>query len=278
MILDDYKLIEKIAASFFVTIWKATKEGSNDFYSVYKMKKNHDNNSEVNKVLKEGREVLKDINHPNILKLLDIKEDPEYFYFIYEYCNGGTLNNFLNNYIKETDQPLSEEIVQYIMKQLVDVIKYLHDKKIVHRDIKPYEILIKYNSEEDLLNKNILKSKIILTGFDVSAHLIKGDSLYTFVGTMHYISPEIKEGKPYNEKVDIWNLGINCYQLLYGEHPHIPHKEYKIDYDSLKSLSKEAKSFIECMLQEDPKKRISADELKKHEFLIKNFKDFIQEE
>ena len=276
MILDDYKLIEKIETSSFVIIWKATKEGSNDFYSVHQMKKNFDEQA-VNEVLKEGIEILKDIHHPNIIKLLNTKEDPEYYYFIYEYCNGGNLFEYIKNHKEETDQPLSEEVVQYIMKQLVDAIKYLHDKKIVHRDIKPENILIKYDSEEDLLNKNILKSKIFLTGFDVSTHLKKGDMLDTYVGTENYMAPEIREIKSYDEKVDIWNLGIVCYELLFGKFPYISYKENKIDYDSLKILSKETKSFIECMIQVDPQKRKGADELQKHEFIIKNYKDFTKE-
>ena len=88
---------------------------------------------------------------------------------------------------------------------------------------------------------------------------------------MEYIAPEIRANKIYEEKVDIWSLGITCYELLFAKYPFISNNKDNIDYDSLKTLSKEAKSFIECMLQKDPKKRISAEELKKHEFLIKNF-------
>ena len=277
MLLNEYKVIEKIHSSSYVTIWKTIKEGSNDFCLVYKMSKNCDDDKFVNKVIKEGIEVLKDINHPNILKLLDIKEDPEYYFLIYEYCNGGNLYDFFENHKQETGQPLSEGIIQYIMKQLVDAVKYLHDKKIVHRNIIPKEILIKYDSEEALLNKNILKSKIFLAGFDFSTHLKKGDMLDTYIGTKNYMAPEIREFKSYDEKVDIWNLGIICYELLFGKYPYISYKKYKIEYDSLKSLSKEIKSFIESILQEDPIKRISANELKKHEFLIKNYRGFIKE-
>ena len=91
---------------------------------------------------------------------------------------------------------------------------------------------------------------------------------------MYYLAPEAKARKPYNEKVDIWSLGITCYALLFGKISRISDIEY---HNSLKALSKETKNFIECMLQKDPNKRLSADKLKRHEFLIKNVKDFIKE-
>ena len=223
MILDDYKLIEKIDSSSFSKIWKATKEGSNDFYSVHQIKKYYGDGHTVDKYLKDEIEVLEDVYHPNIIKLLDVKENPEYYFLIFKYINGGNLFGYIQG------QPLSEEIVQYIMKQLVDVIKYLHDKKIVHRNIKPENILIKYDSKEDLLNKNILKSKIILIGFGLSTHFKKGDSLKTFVGTKNYAAPELQEMIPYNEKVDIWSLGITCYASLFVKYPVISYKKKNFD-------------------------------------------------
>ena len=72
--------------------------------------------------------VIKDINHPNILQLIDFKEDSEYYFCIYEYCDGGNFDDYLK-YLKENNKSLSEEEVQHIMKQLLEAVKYLHNKK-----------------------------------------------------------------------------------------------------------------------------------------------------
>ena len=210
----------------------------------------------------------------NVIKIIDYKEDSDYYYCIYEYCNGGSLYDYLN-YLKENNKSFSEEEVQYIIKQLVEAIKYLHNKGIVHRDIKPANIFLNYDSGEDILKKNIFKAKIKLTGFYISAHLEKGKFLNTLIGTPKFLAPEVFVKKTYNEKVDIWSLGAT-FAVSFLCLPKFDYKNmetYKqVPY--FKSLSKEANSFIKCTLQYDPEKRINAEELSKHEFLNKKVKDF----
>ena len=250
MLFEDYKL-EIIGKRGFSEIFKGTKEGSQDCFIVKILKKDYRSEVAFN-VIVEGLQVLKDVNHSNIIKLLEIKEDSNYYYCICEYFYG---ENFFDYLKKRESKILSEEIVQYIMKQLISAIKYLHDKKIVHRNIKPSTIYINYGTKNDLLDKNILNSKIILAGFEVSTHLKKGESLNLPLGTKNYMAPEILKKMEYNEKVDIWSLGV-------------------IFCDLIKNLSKEASSFIDCMLQEDPNKRKTAEELLEQDFIVKDIKDF----
>jgi serine/threonine protein kinase len=269
MSIDEFILHKKYEDSF-TEIYKGIKKGSNNFFSITKINKEYLERKEgFFNIIKEGMDSLKDINHPNIIKLIKIIEDTKKYYYICEYyCDDN-----LNDYLKKAKEPLSEEIVQYIMKQVVSAVKYLHDKKIVHREITLTNLFIKYNSEEDLLNKNILNSKIILGGFNLSKYLKKGNNLNNFVVTKYYLAPEIDSIiHIYNEKVDIWSLGICCFALLYGKFPFYP-KDYnnRMKYDLKTPLSKEANSFIDCMLEIDPKKRFSAFELSKHEFLNKKY-------
>jgi len=144
MISDEY-ILELQRMDSFCSIYKATKKDSKINYTLVKYKKDEfdeNGNEGIKAILKEGREVMKELNHPNIIKLIEVKEDSVSYNYICEFCNDKTLSD----YIKEkSDKQLSEEIVQFIMKQIVSAVKYLHDKKIAHRDIKPENIYIKYN-------------------------------------------------------------------------------------------------------------------------------------
>ena len=274
MIADEYEIIKQLGSGSFQESFKASKKGCQGYFIIDKLKKNKINIPILDEIIKNAFQILKDINHVNVIKIIDFKEDSDYYYCIYEYYNGGSLYDYLN-YLKENNKSFSEEEVQYIIKQLVEAIKYLHNKGIVHRDIKPAHIFINYDSEEDLSKKNILKAKIKLIDFYVSAHLEKGNFLDTVVGTHLYMSPEIIKHRNYNEKVDIWSLGATFCELLSCKTNFDPQnmKTFR-QVPCFQNLSKEANSFIECTLQYEPEKRISAEELSKHEFLTKNVKDF----
>ena len=123
----------------------------------------------MNKFLVNEINILKDVNHSNVLKIFEVRKTSEKVYFITEYYNGGTLTNFLEEYKQIRQKALSEEIVQYIMRQ----IKYLHNKKIIHRDIYIDNIMINYEDEEDRIYNNIMKAKIKIIDFGYATYLKK---------------------------------------------------------------------------------------------------------
>ena len=285
--IDDYTLISKTQQESFWKIYLTSKEGTETKYVTKVIKKEKIWNNDRTYIDREIS-ILKDINHPNLVKLIEVKENTEYIYIIFEYCNGGDLQSFLDKYVKKNNKGLSEEIVQYIMKQLFDAFKYLHNKRIIHRGIKLYNILINYDDEKDKLNSNIMKARIKITNFEVSKYLQKGQLTKSLVGTPLNMSPLLlnmrlcdDKNKGYDTKEDIWSLGICFYQLLIGKSPFNAHnrndlfdKVEKGIYMIPSTLSKEAISFMNSMLQYDSNKRLTIEKLCEHKFLKKNVKEF----
>ena len=293
MLVDDYTLTKLIEKGTFGEIYLASKKREKTSYAVKVINKSKYNKS-INalKYLNNEINILKDLNHSNLLRCFEIKETSEKVFIITEYYNGGTLDNFLETYKSKYNKAPSEEIVQYIMRQIVEGIKYLHNKKIIYRDLNLTNIMINYEVENDRINNNIMKGKIKIAKFTYARYLAKGDLAKEIILNGEYSDPIIYiyeknkekfENFGYNEKVDIWYLGIVFYKLLIGKNPFsfssLKLNEFyenliKGDYQVPTSISKEAVSFLNCTLKYDPTKRLSIDILYNHEFLRKNVNTF----
>jgi serine/threonine protein kinase len=172
------------------------------------------------------------------------------------------------------------------MRQIVDGLKYIHQNDIIHRDIKLANILVKFNSDEDAQKLNMKNSTIKICDFGIS---IDGDRGFTTIGAPAYMDPILlkklqnKNLKTlgYDKSVDIWSLGIACYEMLTGRKTFVGkdindlyQKVEKGNYTIPTNLSKEVVSFIKGMLQYDPGKRMTIEELSNHEFLTKEVSKF----
>ena len=135
--------------------------------------------------------IIKTLNHPNVLKYFENIKENRKIYVLTEYYNGGTLQDFLDKYLQEHNKPPSEEIVQYIMRQIIEGVKYLHNKKIFHRDLKLEYIMLNYEDEKDKENNNIMKAKIIISDFFSAGYFKKGRYYNEIIGTPGYMEPGI---------------------------------------------------------------------------------------
>lgn len=234
--------------------------------------------------------LLKQVNNDNIIKYVGFKETSSNYYLILEYCNGGSLNNSLNQYMsKNNNSPFPQGIVRFIMKQIINGLVYLHSKHIIHRDLKSDNILLSFPTDVDQNNMNILKATIKIIDFGFARYLRKNEHASSIIGTPLWMDPIIlnkgrnknnKQKCYYSEKCDIWSLGIIAYQLLIGVMPfkgenwdklyqEVTNNIFTIPQD--RKLSKESISFINRLLNVDEEKRPSAFELLSDPFLIGNY-------
>lgn len=147
--------------------------------------------------------ILQMLDHPNIVKLYEVYQDPKNIYMITEYLEGGELFDMI---LKSRN--FNENIAAKIMKQVLSAVAYCHSKKIVHRDLKPENLLLASNDSFEI--------KVI--DFGLSRTFSPDKSMYSKMGTPFYIAPEVLK-KKYNEKCDIWSCGVILYILLSGNPP-----------------------------------------------------------
>ena len=216
MSTDDLTLIKLIRNSPFGDIYLTSKKESSMQYITKVIEKASINKEELKKYIDSEISILKEINHPNILNLIEVKDTEEKLYMVHEYSNGGELYNFLEKYYEKNKKGLPEEVVQHIMRQLLSAMEYLSNKEILHRDLKLENILINYEDENDRKNNNIMKATIKLMDFAFAKHLKKGDLTYTVLGSPLYMSPlllnrlnedPLYKDKGYDEKEDVWSIG-----------------------------------------------------------------------
>ena len=294
--LSDLRIGKKLGSGAFGGVFETKIAGCNDIYTIKKLDKSkYKKNPKAYRYLQNEINILKSINHENIIKLYNSDlEDRVFKYLITEYCNGGDLGTILEFYMTEKNRPFSEEEVQYIMRQLVSGIKYLHSKssnklEIIHRDLKLENILLHFDNEDDRINKRILKAKIKIINFGFARYL-KGLAGNVVGTTPMFWDPKIlfifnkmdfTKDFGYGKKVDIYSLGIICFYLLTGHSlfdvqtmedlvKETKKGQLKISVD----LSKEAISFLNYMLRYDPKKRLNIAQLSKHKFITNKVKDF----
>ena len=263
----EYDIEKPIGKGGFCTVYKTTFKETKKVYALKVIDKSILNNEEQIKNIENEINIMNELDSPNLLRLITNFEDENRIYIILPLCPNGQLYDIIHKPIRK----VKESIIKKYLYQSIQAINYLHKKKIIHRDIKPENILI--DNDDNAL----------LSDYGIATHCKEGETRNTYCGTDEYLAPEVIRGENYDEKIDIWAIGILIYECVSpsGKTPFNKldflertkdnkeyliktEKELKINYD--KDFNPLAKNLVEKILKINPKERLPIDDILKHVF------------
>lgn len=259
---EVYTIGREIGTGGFSTVHEATRKSDQTKYAVKCIKKQQIEGEDI-KLLKREIQIMKQLDHPNILKLYEVYEDDEKFYLVMELVQGKELFDK----IVERGQ-YSEKDAAHIVRQILSAVEYLHKNDIAHRDLKPENLLSAGSAEKEVI-------KIADFGFSKN---FGEEKLMTSCGSPGYVAPEVLTCESYDKSVDMWSVGVILYILLCGYPPFyadnapalfkkIMDVQYDFDDPSWEDVSEEAKQLIEHLLVKEPEKRFTASQCLGHSWV-----------
>ena len=255
--MQDYHLLDQVGEGSFGRVFKARRKYTSQIVAIKMINKLGQSPEDLTNFRREI-DILRCVDHPHIMRMIDIFETDTDFCVVSEFACGDLFQAV-------QDKHMPERAVRNIAAQLISALGYLHSKHIIHRDLKPQNVLIE--------PKKIVK----ICDFGFARALSTTTLVLTSVkGTPLYMAPELVQEKPYDEKVDVWSLGIILYELYFGKPPFISTSIYKLIPMIVSNpvlfpgpISENFKSFLTMMLQKDPKRRASCEDLQYHPFIAR---------
>ncbi|KAJ4720994.1 Protein kinase family protein [Melia azedarach] len=260
--VEDYHVIELVGEGSFGKVYKGRRKYTGQTVAMKFIMKHGKSEKDIHN-LRQEIEILRKLKHENIIEMLDSFESPQEFCVVTEFAQGELFE------ILEDDNCLPEEQVQAIAKQLVRALHYLHSNRIIHRDMKPQNILIGPGSVVKLCDFGFARAMSTNT---VVLRSIKGTPLY--------MAPELVREQPYNHTADLWSLGVILYELYVGQPPFYTNSVYALIRHIVKDpvkypddMSPNFKSFLKGLLNKVPQNRLTWPALLEHPFVKETSED-----
>lgn len=215
--LGKYQLVERLGQGGMAEVYKAFQPGVERFVAIKLLHSHRAESADfVARFQREARAIGR-LQHPNIVRIIDFDVEDEIDYMVMDYVTGGTLGDYLKT---RKALPLSEALP--IIAQLAEALAYAHQQGMLHRDIKPGNILFADETH----------TQVVLTDFGLARLLDDGDAKLTMtgamIGTPTYMSPEAVRGEPCDVRADIYSLGVVLYEMVTGKTPYAAETPYSM--------------------------------------------------
>ncbi len=264
-----YKILSKLGDGSYGTVFLAVNIMTKQNIAMKKIKKVKENEIDDMEI-KNEIDILKKLDHPNIVKIIEFYSTPKAYYIITDFCSCGELYNQIKHQYTENQ-------LAVLFYQVFSGLNYLHSKNIVHRDLKLENILISEIEKDKETNEKYFWVKII--DFGTAKIFEKNKNEKAVVGSSYYIAPEVLH-KNYNEKCDTWSVGVILYMLIVGRAPfdgqndeeileNIEKGEFNSHHKKLLNSSFEVQDLVKKLLEVNVKKRLSSSDALKHSWFKK---------
>ena len=253
-----YEILSKLGSGSFGSVYLARNKYTNEKVALKQIKKSSANLLSDGEITDEI-EILKNLDHPDIVRIIESFNTKNSYILITEYCEGGELFDQVKNQLSETQ-------IAVIFKQVLSGLAYLHSNNIVHRDLKLENILIHEIEKSKTTGEDLFNIKII--DFGTARIFDKKRNPQSIVGSSYYIAPEVLRQK-YNKECDLWSVGVILYMFIVGHAPfdgcdddeittNIQRGIYRKNDRRWIKASKEVKDLIQKLLTYRPSQRLSA--------------------
>ena len=268
---SDFEILKRISEGEHGLIFQVRHKVSNVIYALKAIQKNQNIEDQEEKVKREISIMknMSNISHPNIMKFYNDFEDGYYFCLVLEFIEGETLDEKLKKH-KDMGKYLKQNLIIIILKGIINGLKYLHERKVMHRDISPDNIMIDNNNNIKIIDFGISRYYKMNNSQNIINNSINSSNL-TVLGKNIYASPEINQAEinnqektKYDFKTDVFSLGVTMFYLMTYEFPYIDDGEKMIKADTFINPNKYNQQLINIvmsMLEENQNDRPSIQDI-----------------
>ncbi|MBM7855749.1 serine/threonine-protein kinase [Desulfohalotomaculum tongense] len=248
---NRYEILEQLGGGGMALVYKAKDTFLNRLVTIKILRHEYVSDTDFIRRFRREAQAVASLSHPNIVNIHDVGQEDDTHYLVMEYIDGDNLKNFIRS-----NPNLSQEKIVNIVRQICDALQHAHENNIVHRDVKPHNILITGDQ------------RVKLTDFGIALEASTGTitSTETIVGSVHYISPEQAKGITPGPQSDIYSLGVVLYEMLTGQLPfkgdgpvavalkHVQ-EQPKLPSEINPEISKDLERVVMKAMEKDPQNR-----------------------